>query len=266
MKRVVLGIGAAAVLVALGVVIWFYASTGVDEDTEVTAPPIASEPSATGAVPSAAPETTAAETDDAGPGETAAASDTGATDSTASPEGTGPVVFELTDESTVSFELTEELRGEPTRVVATNEEVAGQLRFDPADLAATELGTIVVSSQTFVTDQSSRDRAIRGPILDSNAEPTIEFTPTSIEGLSGSAEPGDTFDLSVTGDLTIRGITDEVTFEGDATLVDPDRIEGSASATVSRSDFELSIPSVSVVANVSDEVLIGIDFVASPAV
>lgn len=264
MKRVLLAVTAAAVLVVVGAVVWFYASTGLDESAEVTAPTIASAPETTAG---AAAETTAgdtAETTAETTSETSAAADTaeGGVESTPQADGT---VFELADESTVSFELDEMLRGEPNPVVGTNEEVAGQIRFDPTDLGSTEIGTVVISSQTFTTDQSSRDRAIRGPILDSNAEPTIEFAPTSIDGLSGAADVGDAFEFTVTGDLTIRGITREVTFDAEATLVAADRIEGTASATVLRSDFELAIPSVASVADVSDEVLIRIDFTAVPA-
>ena len=45
-------------------------------------------------------------------------------------------------------------------------------------------------------------------------------------------------------------------------VVSEDRIEGSGSAVVLRSDFGLQIPSVPNVANVSDEVILEIDFVA----
>lgn len=42
------------------------------------------------------------------------------------------------------------------------------------------------------------------------------------------------------------------------------RIEGTASSTVSRADFGLVIPSVPIVANVGEEVTLTIDFVALP--
>jgi polyisoprenoid-binding protein YceI len=257
MKRALLALVAAVVLVGIGVVVWFYASTGLDEDTEVTAPPLEASP--TDATPATSPDTT-------GPDPETTMEST--VNTTSGPETTQPAgggVFELADGTEARFELDEELRGQPTRVVATNPEVAGQLRFDPDDLAATEIGTIVVSSQTFTTDQGNRDRAIRGPILDSSVEPTIEFVPTSVDGLDGSVGVGDTVEFTVDGDLTIRGITNPVTFDAEATYAAEDRLDGTVSTTVLRSDFDLQIPSVATVANVSDEVLIALDFVALPA-
>jgi polyisoprenoid-binding protein YceI len=48
-----------------------------------------------------------------------------------------------------------------------------------------------------------------------------------------------------------------------ATLVDEATIEGSASATVLRSDYGIGIPNAPGVADVGDEVLIRMDFVAT---
>lgn len=255
MKRALIALAAAVVLVGIGLVVWFYASTGLDESVTVTAPPLVVGTEAT-VGSTAADEPTSSSAATGAPAEPAGTGTTTPTDA---------AVFELADESTVTFELDEDLRGQPTRVVATNDEVAGQFRFDPADPAATEIGTIVIAAQSFVTDQRNRDRAIRGPILDAAAVPTIEFTPTEVEGLEGQVEVGETVEFTVTGDLTIREVTNPVTFEAAATLAAADRVEGSAIATVLRSDFDLQIPSVASVANVSDEVLIRLDFVGEPA-
>jgi hypothetical protein len=47
-----------------------------------------------------------------------------------------------------------------------------------------------------------------------------------------------------------------------ATLASVDRLEGSASASVSRGDYGLQIPSLPHVANVDEDVKLYIDFVA----
>ena len=73
------------------------------------------------------------------------------------------------------------------------------------------------------------------------------------------------FRLHVTGDLTVRDITREITFQVTVTPVSETRLEGVAKATVLRSDYELNIPSVPNVANVSDEVRMEIEFVALAA-
>ena len=69
----------------------------------------------------------------------------------------------------------------------------------------------------------------------------------------------------MTGDLTVRDITRETTFQVTVTPVSETRLEGIAEAIVLRSDFDLNIPSVPNVANVSDEVRLEIEFVALAA-
>ena len=103
-------------------------------------------------------------------------------------------------------------------------------------------------------------------ILDSGNDEfeLITFEPTSIEGLSGAIAEGEELDFQVTGDLTVRGATAPVTFDVTASLTGGS-LQGTAVATISRADFGIGIPSVPSVANVSDEVLIRLEFVAEPA-
>ncbi len=54
-----------------------------------------------------------------------------------------------------------------------------------------------------------------------------------------------------------------MTFVGTVTLDNDDQISGTAEATVLRSDFGLTIPNAPMVADVSDEVILTINFVAN---
>lgn len=251
MNKKVLAVGGVAVAAVAAVAIWWFTSTDIEGSGEVTAPTLAAETSTTAA---ADPGTTAADT---------ATTTAGSSETTAVAAPTGAVTYDLAEGSLVTFEIDEELNGSPKRVVATNPEVAGQLRVDAADLSTAEIGTIVIGAQTFETDSSNRNRAIRGPILDGDTFQTIEFVPTAIEGLSGAATAGDLFEFTVTGDLFVRDISAPVTFAVSASFTEDGSIEGTAEATVSRETYGLQIPSVPSVANVSDEVLLKIDFVAS---
>lgn len=253
MNNKVLAVGGVAVAAVAAGAIWWFTSTDIEGSGEVTAPTLAAETTTTAA---ADPGTTASES---------ATTTAGSTDTTAAAAPGGAVTYELAEGSLVTFEIDEELNGSPFRVVATNPEVAGQLRVDAADLSTAEIGTIVIGAQTFETDSSNRNRAIRGPILDGDTFQTIEFVPTAIEGLSGAAAPGDLLEFTVTGDLTVKDITAPVTFSVSAALTDAGTLEGTAEATVSRETYALQIPSVPSVANVADEVLLKIDFVAAAA-
>ncbi len=167
--------------------------------------------------------------------------------------------------SVASFEIGEVLRGSPNRVVGETNQVAGQVQVDLADLSSTQFSQIVVNARTLRTDSERRDRAMRGPIILNSASDEFELITLDIDlatGLGGTAEPGDTLRFSLTGDLTIKGVTNEVVFDVVVTLSDESTVEGSVTTTVLRSDFDIGIPSVPGVAEVTDEVVLGLRFVA----
>lgn len=183
------------------------------------------------------------------------------------PTPTAPVVtnllFEiLPEESVARFSLGEVLRGEPNFVIGATDQVAGQIAIDLSDPSKTQVGVISINARTFATDNSNRDRAIKNQILDTNIYEFITFTPTSITGLPAEAAVGETLSLEITGDLTIRDITHEVTFSVTVLAVSESRLEGSGSATIRREDYGLTIPNVPLVASVDQDVLLEIEFVA----
>jgi polyisoprenoid-binding protein YceI len=246
MKKSVIGWILAAVLAvggaAFAYLFWFAGGSG-EPSTELTTPPLAD-----------ATTTTSSPSDT-----TAAGSDT-------TTGGSGAVAFVIDPgQSIARFELDEVLRGEDTHVVGTTDQVAGQVQVDPSDLAGVEFSDIIVNARTFTTGAEQRDRAIRGPvILDSasDANELITFSVISVDGLSGELSSGETAEFTITGDLTVKGTTQPVTFDATVTMVNERTIEGSAVAEVTRDMFEIGIPSVPSVADVTNEVVIALDFVA----
>ncbi len=167
--------------------------------------------------------------------------------------------------SIASFEIDEELRGSPQRVVGTTGEVAGQVQVDLSDVTTVQLSEIVVNARTFRTDSERRDRAIRGPVILNSASDEFEFitfVPSTTAVSPGSFLPGETIEFTVVGNMTIRGVTGKATFDVFATLVDAKTIKGTAFSRALRSHFGIGIPNVPGVANVSDEVILIFDFVA----
>ncbi len=169
------------------------------------------------------------------------------------------------DESQVSFTLTEDLRGVPTTVVGTTDQIAGDIVVDFTTPSNSQVGQIRINARTLVTDNEFRNRAIRGEILESSKDEYefIEFTPTAVTGLPAAVTAGETITFQLTGDLKIRNITQSVTFDVTATATE-ERLEGSATVVVTRTQYNLVIPSAPGVANVSEEVTLQIDFVALP--
>lgn len=166
------------------------------------------------------------------------------------------------DASRVTFELDEDLRGERMTVVGTTGQVAGELAVDLADLSTAQIGVIQINARTLLTDNNFRNRAIQNEILETGAYEFITFTPTAISGLPASAVPGQEVAFTVEGDLTIRDVTQPVTFEVVATAVSESELAGRATTSIEREAFDLVIPQVRQVANVEETVDLTIEFVA----
>ena len=198
-------------------------------------------------------EETAAETD-ASTEETAVETDAAA----------GVTIFEISQsESEVRFELDEDLRGSRLTVVGTTNQVAGQIGLDFGDLSTAQVGEIQINARTLATDNNFRNRAIQNEILDTGAYEFISFVPTAVNGLPASAAVGEEISFTIDGNLTIRDITEPVTFSVVATAVSDSQISGTATATVLRETYGLTIPEVPNVANVENEVDLIITFVAN---
>jgi polyisoprenoid-binding protein YceI len=134
-----------------------------------------------------------------------------------------------------------------------------------SDPAGAQYGPVEINADSFVTDDDKRNGAIRRFILQTNnpINASVTFQPTSVDGLPDSAQVGTPYDVTVTGDLTLHGVTQSVTFEGQVTASTADEIQGSLSVTVPRADFHLNIPSVPQVADVQETLLLQLDFVAT---
>lgn len=243
MRRSWIGWTVAAIvavgLASLAYVFWFAGGSG-EPTTDLTTPELSSTTTTAPSAVTSVPGTTVAE---------------GAAKS---------FVIDQT-QSTASFEIHEELRGSPNTVLGETDQVVGQVRFDPADLSTVELSDIVVNARTLQTDSGQRDRVIRGPIILNSANDEFELITLSnpvVQGLDGSAVIGEQVTFTVTGDLTVKGTTQPITFDVVVTMIDENTLEGSATTQVSRNDFGIGIPNVPIVANVSDDVTIGLEFVA----
>ncbi len=183
------------------------------------------------------------------------------------PSTTGAKLYRIVqDGSTVTFTLTEDLMDEANTVVGSTNQVAGEILVDFATPANSKVGVIRINARTLETDIEFRNKALRAQILESSKPEYefIEFTPKKIQGLPEKIDPGKPVTFKITGDLKIREIVQSVTFDVTAQAAD-NKLEGSAKAQVTRDQFNLQIPSVAGVANVSNDVTLEIKFVATPA-
>ncbi len=84
-----------------------------------------------------------------------------------------------------------------------------EIDFDPENIAATK-ASLTIDAASFDSNHEARDNHVKAAdFLDVEAHPTITFVSTNV------VETGDNT-AKISGDLTLRGVTKEVTF--DATL------------------------------------------------
>jgi len=132
--------------------------------------------------------------------------------------------------------------------------VTGSAKYDPANPANDSL-MASIEAKSVDTRVEMRDNDLRSPnFLDVEKYPTIKFQSKQVKA-SGDGK------LQIIGDLTIHGVTKEVTLDCDgpsAPIKDPwgnQRIGASASTKVNRKDFSVNgAPGV-----VGDDISITID-------
>lgn len=179
------------------------------------------------------------------------------------PDSSQYTVLEIVpDESLVTFTLDETLRGLPTTVVGQSRAVAGQIAVDFADPTTAQIGPILINARTLLTENEFRNNAIQNFILQTEAYELITFTPQQISGLPAQFPANGPVNLTIQGDLTIRDVTQPVTFAATVTANGRTELTGSATAQISRPDFALTIPDAPGVANVSEEIRLTFDFFA----
>jgi polyisoprenoid-binding protein YceI len=169
------------------------------------------------------------------------------------------------EQSEVRFLIDEVLAGSSKTVVGTTTAVSGQVSGDFADPQGVLVGPIQVDLSTLRTDNNFRNRALHEAILQTGSEANrfATFQATAVEGLPDQVTFGTSYEVALTGDLTIHGVTRSVTFAAVVTPISGTRLEGTASVTLPTADFDVHVLRLPPqVASVGDLVTLQIDFVA----
>lgn len=158
-------------------------------------------------------------------------------------------------DSEATYEINEELQGKPVRVVGKNKGVEGSIVIDSATNKIMK-ATIVLDANGFVTDIAKRDENVKALVLKSNQELNkyITFIMTNIEGMPETIVLGTEYDTKVTGDLTISGVTKQITFDTKLKYQEDGSINADAKTTLTYEDFGISVPNLPFLSNVSKTV------------
>ncbi|MGH2559633.1 MAG: YceI family protein [Thermomicrobiales bacterium] len=177
----------------------------------------------------------------------------------------GSTLFTIvSDESSAGYTVEEELAGVgDTEAVGTTNAIIGEIVIGPDGdpLAGSRLD---IDLRTLTSDETRRDNYLRRDSLESDTYPLATFVVTGVEDWTGPLEDGETVEFSLVGDLTVHGVTKEVTWETTATLEDGD-ITGAATTSVEMPDFEIEKPRVAMVLGVDETVQLDLTITATPA-
>ncbi len=142
--------------------------------------------------------------------------------------------------SELGYRVAEVLFGVPTEGVGRTDQVTGSIRLD-GDVLAEASFTVDVASIT--SDDGRRDNQFRGRIMSANEFPTATFTLTAPSALGVEAAEGASVTATVTGDLTLRGVTLPVEVAVEARITDG-RLGVLGSVPVVFTDFGITDPSI----------------------
>jgi predicted lipoprotein with Yx(FWY)xxD motif/polyisoprenoid-binding protein YceI len=169
-------------------------------------------------------------------------------------------------ESQVTYEVGETFLNQDNRfnvAVGVTDQVEGKIFLDPSNPLAAWIALVKIDISQFTSDSERRDNAVRTDFLQSAQFPLATFVPTQIEGLPESYSPGDQVELSISGDLTIRDVTQPVTFQ--ATIQGEEgNLTGQATTTILMSDYGFGPISILGILETEDEVNLTFNLIARP--
>ena len=166
------------------------------------------------------------------------------------------------DGNSARYHVQEQLVGVklPSLAIGETKGITGAISFDSAGRVIRTASQIIVNVSGLRSDSDRRDGYVRGRILQTDQYPTVQFTPTAIAGLAHPLPVSGTHRFTLTGDLTVHGVTRPATWQVEAKF-EGDRVSGTASTSFTFADFGLTQPRVPIVLSVDDTIHLFYDFV-----
>src|SRR5436189_4457524 len=121
----------------------------------------------------------------------------------------------IADGSQVGYRIDETLFGQDSEAVGRSDAVTGEVTIEGTTVTS---ATFEVDMTTFESGESRRDGQFEGRIMEVDEFPTATFELTSPIELGAVPADGEKVTATATGDLTLHGVTREITMDVDARL------------------------------------------------
>lgn len=141
-----------------------------------------------------------------------------------------------------------------TDAVGTTKAVRGEVRLQDGRVS----GEFVVDLRELKSDQARRDNYLRQRTLETDRYPFATFRPKEVRGLPNPLPGQGKVPIQVVGDLTIKGVTAEVVWEGEAEFQD-DEVRVFLRTEFPFEKFRLTQPRVSVVLSVENRIRLEVE-------
>jgi polyisoprenoid-binding protein YceI len=201
----------------------------------------------TASTASTAPAATAAAAASADPA-TSAVPAAGAPDNVA---GT----WNVAADSVAGYRVREQLANLPAQsdAVGRTDQVSGSITIETTGTTTTLTGgTLTVDTTTIASDKPMRDNRLRNEGLQTNSYPTATFTLTKPVEVPAAALTGTASDITLTGDLTLHGVTKSVEIPAQAQLVNG-TVQVAGSINFPLSDYSIVAPNVgAIIVSIAD--------------
>lgn len=163
--------------------------------------------------------------------------------------------------SVARYRVREQLAGVdfPNDAVGETRALSGEIVLDDAGAVVAARSRITVDLRSLKSDRERRDGYIQRRTLETEQHPNAELVVTGIRGAPTPLPTSGEMAFTLTGNLTIRGVTRPTTWQVTATA-SPDGYRGTAKTTFTFEQFELTKPRVAVVMSVEDQIALELDF------
>lgn len=166
----------------------------------------------------------------------------------------------ITEGSEVGYRVAEVLFGIDTEGVGRTESVTGSITLQETLITDAEFSVDVASMRS---DDSRRDGQFKGRIMETEQFPTASFTLTDPIDLGVKATEGAAVTATLSGELTMHGVTNPVTVEVSA-QIENGRLGVVGSIPVVFTDYEIVDPSITAI-KVEPQGLVEFVLIFSPA-
>jgi polyisoprenoid-binding protein YceI len=178
------------------------------------------------------------------------------------PAPTAGAHLEIIDgSSSATYRVTEQFVGInfPNDAEGTSSTVAGTLGI-AADGSVTPGSKLSVDLRNLKSDQEQRDGFIKKNTFETDKFPMADFVPTKITGIPAMIPFQGQTGFELVGNMTIHGVTKEVTFQGIATFGRDGTIAGRAKTTFTFGTFGLTKPMIGRLMSVDDKIDLNLIF------